>query len=134
AGIFSVSCRKDDRQKIRDGLRGQLTASFQLSSKWTKSTSGTRLPCNGKRRSLKDGSKGLKHGATLFAHRRKITANGTKSRGSLFTAKGAGNLLLDLHHAKISFGQIVGKRHPKIIQESEHLLGPFEKSVQQIFR
>lgn len=36
--IFSVSCRKDDIQNFRSGLRGQLTASFQLSNTWTKST------------------------------------------------------------------------------------------------
>src|SRR5438552_5598403 len=94
--------------------------------------SGTWFPCNGKRKALKDSSHGGQHGATLFAHRGKITANGTKSRCPLFTAKGAGNLLLDLDHPQIAFGQIVRKRHRKIVQERKHLLGPFEQGIQEI--
>ena len=33
-----------------------------------------------------------------------------KSCGSLFTAKGAGNLLLKLNHPEVVFSEIVGKR------------------------
>src|SRR5258708_5423168 len=78
-------------------------------------SSGAWLPRNRKGRAIKDGSHGGKHGTTLFAHRGKITANGTKSRRSLFTAKRAGNLLLAFDHPEISFGLIVRKRHRKII-------------------
>lgn len=91
-------------------------------------------PCDRERRTSKDRSQGSKHRATLFAHGGEIAANDTKGRGPLLTAKGAGNLLLDLDHAQISFGLVIGKRHQQIIQESEHLLGPVEKSVQKVFR
>jgi len=36
AGIFSISCGKDDISKSWNSLRGQLTASCHVSSKWTK--------------------------------------------------------------------------------------------------
>jgi hypothetical protein len=42
--------------------------------------------------------------------------------------------LLDLEHAQIALREIVGKRHRKIIQESQHLLGAFEQGIQEIFR
>jgi hypothetical protein len=43
-----------------------------------------------------------------FTHHQRIAADSTKSRGSLFTAKGAGNLLLK--HPEVVFSEIVGKR------------------------
>lgn len=63
-----------------------------------------------------------------------IAANDTESRGPLIAAKGARNLLLDFDHSQISFRKVVRKRHREVIQESQHLFGPFEQGIQEIFR
>src|SRR5258708_24037624 len=95
--------------------------------------SGPWFPGNGKGGPLKNRSHSGKHGAALFAHRREIAADDAKSGCPLGTAKGARNLLLDLHHAQIPLGLVVAKRHGEIVQESENLLGSGQQSIQEIF-
>jgi len=58
--------------------------------------------------SSKDRSESVKHGMTLFAHRAEIAADPAKGSDARFTAKGASDLLLNIDHAKIPLGLIVG--------------------------
>lgn len=43
-------------------------------------------------------------------------------RGALVAAEGARHLLLDLDHAQIALGLVVGERHAQIGQEGQHAL------------
>src|SRR5450755_504166 len=81
---------------------------------------------------MKDSSKRGQHGMTLLLHGRKITADMAKSGGPNRTAKGARNLLLNFGHPKVSFGEIVAKRKPQVIEQSQHLIGTQEQRIQQI--
>ena len=54
-------------------------------------------------------------------------------RGSLGTAKGSRNLLLNFHHPQISFCLVGAYRHRQIVQESKDLLGSRKKGIQEIF-
>ncbi len=56
---------------------------------------------------MEDSRKSREHGVSLLLHRRKITADATKSGDPSRTAKGARNLLLHFHPAKIPLGLVV---------------------------
>src|SRR5436309_2236657 len=75
----------------KTGMRGRTCPSTVRDGNY----SGARFPGNGKWAPLKDRNQGGKHGATLLAHGREITANGAKSRRPFDTAKGSRNFLLD---------------------------------------
>src|SRR5258708_256698 len=79
--------------------------------------SGSRLPGNGKRRASKDRPEGFKQRAALLAHGGEVTAKGAEGRDPLGTAEGARNLLLDLDHAQVALGQVIGERDGQIIQK-----------------
>lgn len=68
----------------------------------------------------------------LFSKSGEIAANTAKGSGSLFTAEGAGDFLLDLDHPQIPFGQIVVKGGMQIQQESQHLRFAGEQAIQKI--
>ncbi len=55
-----------------------------------------------------DSSKGLKQRAALLVHSRKVAADAGIGSGPILAAKGASYFLLNLDHAQIAFGQIVG--------------------------
>jgi hypothetical protein len=57
---------------------------------------------------MENSSHGSQHGASLLAHGGEVATNDTKGRGSLRTAKGARNLLLDFDHSQIALRQVVG--------------------------
>src|SRR5258708_142069 len=110
--------------------------SFKQTEKWNRGTqkeNSSGAPCDRERKAGKDSSHGPKHRATLFAHRGEIAADDAKGSGSLGTAKRPGNLLLNFDHSQIPLREIIAKRHRKIIQETEHLFCPRQKSIEQIF-
>jgi hypothetical protein len=59
-----------------------------------------------------ESNKSFKRGLALLAHGRKIGANTTERTCSVWAAKGARNLLLDLGHPKISLGLVVRMPFP----------------------
>src|SRR6266704_7149472 len=68
----------------------------------------------------------------LLAHGGKITAEATKDRGSARGAKTARNLLLDLHHPDILFGQIIIERHDELMHEPQDQGLIHAQAMQQI--
>src|SRR2546428_5259329 len=69
---------------------------------------------------------------TLFAQRRQIAANASKGLSTSDTPEAAGDFLLHLDHAKISFGEVIVKIHPQILQEGEDGLLLFAQAIEQI--
>jgi len=68
----------------------------------------------------------------LLAQARQIApdaAKGSRARGG---AKAARDLLLHLDHPKVTLGLIVIKRHPKVLQESQHCLLMLAQSIEQV--
>jgi hypothetical protein len=53
---------------------------------------------------------------TLLAHGGQRAANATKGGRALLAAKGCGDLLLDVDHAQVAPGLIVGKGEREIVQ------------------
>lgn len=62
-----------------------------------------------------DSNQGFKQRASLLVQSRKVAADATKGGSAILTAEGARNLLLNFHHPKIAFGQIVGKWDSQVI-------------------
>src|SRR5437899_13028171 len=81
---------------------------------------------------MEDSSQSREHGVSLLLHRRKITADATKSSGPSRTAKGARNLLLHFGPAKIPLGLVVGKRNAQVVEQRQHLLGTSKQRIEQI--
>ena len=61
----------------------------------------------------------LEHVALVFAGSRNVAADAGEDLSALECAEGAGYFLLDLHHAKILLGQVVGEGDLEIIKESQ---------------
>src|SRR5581483_7992128 len=68
----------------------------------------------------------------LFAQAGQGAANPSKRLCALKGAKTAGNLLLDLDPAHLSFGKMVVKRHAPIFQESPDGLPVFAQAITQM--
>src|SRR5438270_12083931 len=81
---------------------------------------------------MEDSSQSREHGMSLLVHRRKITANATKSGDPSRAAKGARNLLLNFGQAKVPLGLIVGKRNAQVVEQRQHLLGTPKQRIEQI--
>src|SRR5437764_13470714 len=81
---------------------------------------------------MEDSSESKEHGMSWLVHRRKITANATKSGDPSRAAKGARNLLLNFGQAKIALGLVVGKRNAQVVEQSQHLLCTPKQRIQQI--
>src|SRR6266436_8327631 len=79
-----------------------------------------------------DGSKSLKQRVALLVHSRKVAADAAKGRGPIIAAEGASHFLLNLDHAQIAFGLIVGKGDGQVIQEGQHLMSSMQQRIQQI--
>src|SRR5216683_8085519 len=69
---------------------------------------------------------------SLFAQRGHIAPNAAKSLCASQTAETARDLLLDLDHAQISFGEIVVKIHAQIFQKAEDGFLVGTQAVEQI--
>jgi hypothetical protein len=63
-----------------------------------------------------------KHAQSLLAGGRDVAAHGQERLGPGQRAPAAGNLLLQLDHAQIPLGLVVVERHPKVVQEPQHLV------------
>jgi hypothetical protein len=57
----------------------------------------------------KGGLQRRQHGQPLFAQRGQVATNASKGVSESLAAKAAGDFLLHLDHAKISFGEIISK-------------------------
>ena len=77
---------------------------------------------------------GIQQRSTLFAQGREIATNATKGSSTTRRAKAAGNLLLDLEHAHVPFGQIIVKRHRQVVQEQQDGILLLAQPVQQVLR
>jgi hypothetical protein len=69
---------------------------------------------------------------TLVVHRRKRTAERTKSGGTSSTAKGIGHLLGNVGAAKIPLGLLLRKRNPQVVASSQNVIGTRQESVQKL--
>jgi hypothetical protein len=79
-------------------------------------------------------SKRREEGNVLFSQRREIATNAAEHGNSWLGAEAAGDLLLHLDHAQVSFGLVVVKRHRKIMEEPKHLPLSLRETIQQIAR
>src|SRR6266852_1338343 len=84
------------------------------------------------RMTSKSGLQSRQEGESLFAQGGQIAANPAKSACTPKTAETARDLLLDLDHAQIAFGEIVVKIHAKIFQKAEDGFLVFAQAVEQI--
>ncbi len=57
----------------------------------------------------KGGLQRRQHRQTLFAQRGQVATNASKGVSESLAAKAAGDFLLHLDHAKISFSQVIGQ-------------------------
>src|SRR5713101_4491140 len=80
----------------------------------------------------KGGLQRRQHRQTLFAQRGQVATNASKGVSESLAAKAAGDFLLHLDHAKISFSQVIVKIHPQILQEGEDGLLLFAQAIEQI--
>src|SRR2546421_8804019 len=80
----------------------------------------------------KSGLQSRQEGESLFAQRGQIATNPTKSLCTTKTAETARDLLLDLDHAQIAFGEIVVKIHAQIFQKAQDRFLVFAQAVEQI--
>src|SRR5260370_32230757 len=80
----------------------------------------------------KSGLQSRQEGESLFAQGGQIAANPAKSACTPKTAETARDLLLDLDHAQIAFGELVVKIHAKIFQKAEDGFLLFAQAVEQI--
>jgi hypothetical protein len=69
---------------------------------------------------------------TLFAQTGQVASDASEGDGSLVTAKGSGNFLLNFHHPNIPFGKIVVKRNIQALQEEQDCLLVLAQAIQQI--
>src|SRR2546423_6315953 len=69
---------------------------------------------------------------TLLLHGRDVTANATESVRSGRSAETPAHLLLHLHHAQITLGQIVVKRDSKVMQKRQRLSLVLRQAVQEV--
>ncbi len=68
----------------------------------------------------------------LLLHGGKVTAKVTKDGSPILGAKTARNLLAQFHHPKIRLGEIVVKRHGKIMHETQDQVLMLVQADQQI--
>jgi hypothetical protein len=80
----------------------------------------------------KSGLQSRKHRETLFAQGGQIAANATESLSPGQAAETARNLLLDLDHAQVTFGEIVVKIHAQIFHKAEDGCLVFVQAIEQI--
>ena len=64
----------------------------------------------------------------IFTDSRDVTSDPAESIDSICAAKSPGDLLLSFHHAQITFGQVIIKRHCKVIHTGKKIFTEvFEK-------
>src|SRR6266702_5882381 len=80
----------------------------------------------------KGGLQRRQHRQTLFAQRGQVATNASKGVSESLATKAAGDFLLHLDHAQISFGEVIVKIHPQILQEGEDGLLLFAQAIEQI--
>src|SRR5215469_4797710 len=68
----------------------------------------------------------------LLLHGREVATDAAKGCGASRTAKGARMLLLHFGPAPIPLCQVVRKRNREVVEQSQHLIGSCEQSIQQI--
>ena len=75
---------------------------------------------------------GVEEIGALLAQGVEVRADDAEGLSACHGAKTAGDLLLDLRHAHGLLGEVIGKGHPRVGHEAQHIVGVGAQPVEQI--